>query len=64
MSNHYATNREPSRWATNHANEQPVSDHADEQPTDAWLTPPSVQWDANQAYKLTITRADAQENVW
>ena len=47
-----------------YANEQPLSDHADEQPTDAWLTPHNMLWDANQAYKLTITRANAVEIVW
>lgn len=48
---------------TNHANEQPLSDHADEQPTSTWLTPPSMQWDANQAYETTTTRANAVEIV-
>lgn len=47
-----------------YANEQPLSDHADEQPTSTWPTPANMQWDANQAYETTTTRADAQENVW
>lgn len=51
------------QMSNQYANEQPLSAHADEQPTDAWLTPPSVQWDANQAYETTTTRANAVEIV-